>query len=209
MVFKNKEIAFDILGDDIIFPDEIAEKCGLFYKDASLKHLAKTIPSKETLQWCKENNYAVVAGPPESMGIIEMYSLNPDFFFGISNEGFRKNPFLKEDRVMTEWLMIYKEPVPNSTNARYWNEAIKLLLKEEQVPNAAKMTWFIMTFYEVRSIRLFERTYVRTSSVSSDNKRCIVGVNDEKGLDIDLCEDGDRRHYHIALAACRRLPEGK
>jgi hypothetical protein len=204
-VFKNEEVARMILGDDIVFPDETAEARGLSYTDAQLKHFADTMPSEEVLRWFKTNGYAIVAGPPSPMGLLEVRSLKSEHFYSKAGGWYEGHAFGNDDKAQTEWLAIRKEPVPNSFNQN-WNEQLRLLSKDEQVPNAGEMSWFITTFYEVRGVRLFEKVYVRTSSVPSGGYRVFVGDFDEGGLCVDYYWD-DVRYYSLGLAASRKIPE--
>src|SRR3989344_2643603 len=202
MVFKNEEIARLILGDDIVFPDEVAESRGLSYTDAQLKHFAEMMPSEEVLRWCKTNGYAIVAGPPSPMGLLEVRTFKSEHFYSKGGGWYGGgHAFGNGDRAETEWLAIRKEPVPNSLN-QSWSEQLRLLSKDEQVPNTGEMSWFIPPFCEVRGVWLFEEVYVRTSSVTSDGYRVLVGLFDEDGLRVDGCWGGGRGCY-IGLAASR------
>lgn len=64
--FKNKKIAREILGNDIIFPDEITEVRGLSYSEEQLKQLDQMFPTEDMLRWCRYNNYAVMPAPPSA-----------------------------------------------------------------------------------------------------------------------------------------------
>ena len=203
-VFKNEEVARLILGDDIIFPDEIAEVRGLSYADADLKHFADTMPSEEALRWCKTNGYAVVAGPPSPMGLLEVRSLKPDHFYSKTGGWYEGHAFGHGDKAKTEWLAIRKELVPNSVNQN-WNEQLRLLSKDEQVPKAGEMSWFITTFYEVRGVRLFEKVYVRTSSVASGGDRVGVGRFGGSGVSVNDYWGVPRYYFSIGLAASRKF----
>ena len=85
------------------------------------------------------------------------------------------------DKTSFGWLAIKKTPVSNSTNKK-WDEQSKLLSALEHIPNAAEMSWFITTYFEVRGIRLFESVYVRTSSLDSGGFSVHVGHFDSMGL---------------------------
>ena len=207
---KNEEIARLILGDDIVFPDEIAEVRGLYYTDAQLKYFADTMTSEEALRWCKANGYAIVAGPPSPMGLLEVRSLKPEYFplYPKSSRCYEGCSFSNDDKAQTEWLAIRKDPVPKSFHQN-WNEQLLRLLPDEQVPNAGEMSWFITTFYEVRGVQLFEEVYVRTSSVSSVGYHVAVGYfdKDRGGLDIIDCRDASRYCCTSGLAASRKFPK--
>jgi hypothetical protein len=71
------------------------------------------------------------------------------------------------------------------------------------VPNAAEMSWFITTYFEVRGVRLFENVYVRTSSLGSDGSRVDVGRFDSDGLGVYFYW-GDGRSVSIGLSAARK-----
>lgn len=169
-----EEVARMILGEDIIFPNEITKAWGLSYADADLRRFMETIPSIEALRWCKVNGYAVVAGPPTPMGLLEVRSLKPDHFYSENGGWYEKYTFSSYDKAESKWLAIRKKSVPSSLDKK-WNYQLRLLTKDEQIPNAGEMGWFITTFFEVRSIRLFEQIYVRTSSVALNNGCVIVG----------------------------------
>jgi hypothetical protein len=71
------------------------------------------------------------------------------------------------------------------------------------VPNAAEMSWFITTYFEVRGIRLFESIYVRTSSLDSGGYRVYVGDFVSEGLGVDGWGDDDR-DGNVGLSAGRK-----
>ncbi len=184
-ILNDKEaVARLILGDDIIFPSEISKVRKVQYTDAQLKYFFETIPDQEVLHWCKANQYAIIAGPPFPMGVLKIRSLKPELFFSKKNGWYEKEQYIfsRKDKVGTKWIIIKKVPVPNSTN-KNWHEQLFLLLKKERVPNAAEMCWFITTFYEVNRIKLFDKEiYVRTSSVTFEGMRVLVGPFSSDGL---------------------------
>jgi hypothetical protein len=71
------------------------------------------------------------------------------------------------------------------------------------VPNAAEMSWFITTYFEVRGIRLFESIYVRTSNLDSDGDRVSVGGFDSKGLLVNNW-GGGHRQGDLGLSGVRK-----
>lgn len=201
---ENEKVARMILGDDIVFPDEIAEARGLSYTDADLKHFAETMPSEEALRWCKANGYVVVAGPPSPMGLLEVRSLKPNYFYPkTGEEWYEWDAFLHDDKAKTEWLSIRKAPVPNSVNLK-WDDQLRLLSKDEKLPNAGEISWFITTFYAVRHVWLFKRVYVRTSSCTSDFSQ--IDVGDLGGNKLHVREHWeDYRLYRIVVAPSRKF----
>ena len=187
--------AHDILGDDFISPQEVAEARGVSYTETQLASLASTLPSKEVLQWARDNGFAVVAGPPRDTNLLDIHKLNTDLFYSKNDPWFanKRQKFARSDTVGTTWLVVRKDPVPNSTS-RTWGEQQELLSDVEYTPNVAEAVWFFTTYAAVRGIRLVPNVnvYVRTSSVSSDGGRVAVGSFDGQGLDVDDYWDGYR-----------------
>ncbi len=203
VIFKNEDIARKILGDDIIFPDEIAEACGLSYSEEQLKRLADVLPSEDVLRWCKANNYVVAACPPKPMSLLEVRSLKPDIFYSKSGGWYVDQEFAQEDKTSFGWLAIRKDIVPKS-QSKNWDEQLRLLAGEELVPNAGEFAWFITTYYEVRGVRLFERIYARTSSVDSGGDRVYVGNFDSEGLGVNDDWDDSRSDY-LGVSSARKF----
>lgn len=179
-------LARSILGDDFVTPEEIAKaRPDVTYTAEQIAQLSDSIPSADVLKWCKDNGYAVVAGTPSPMSLLDVRSAKSGHFYS-KTEGWyadAKQKFSRADKVSLGWLMIRKTPVPNSTN-KNWDEQSALLAKVEYVPNAAEMSWFITVFYDVRGVRLFEGVYVRTSSLDSGGDRVDVGGFGAKGLSV-------------------------
>lgn len=186
-----------ILGDNVIFPDEIAKACGLQYTKDQLRHFAETLPSKEVLRILKANNFALVAGPPSPMSLLDILEIESEDLSFSEMDGWHKRwfeedqKFAKNDKTPTEWLAIRKEPVPGSMK-RNWNEQLDLIKAKERVPNASEMSWFLTIFFKVRvGVRLFKLVRVRTLSVDSDGDQIYIGYG-SNGLSVDGDWSGDR-----------------
>jgi hypothetical protein len=202
-IFEGADRARLILGDDFIFPDEIAEARGLSYVEDQIRQLADTIPSEDILRWLKENNFCLLPGPPQPMSLLDVRSLESKLFYSESGGWYIDQKFAKNDKANCEWLAIRKDPVSNSTH-KTWEEQLTLLSKEERVPNAGEMSWFITTYYKVRNVRLFESIYVRTSSVDSGGDHVNLGDFDDEGLGVN-CWYGCSRDDDIGLASARKF----
>lgn len=202
-IFKNEDAARLILGDDIVFPDEIAEARGLSYSEDQLRHFAETLPSEEMLSTLRANNFALVAGPPQPMSLIDVRQTESGLFYSKTGGWYEGQKFARDDKAPTDWLAIRKEPVPGSTN-RNWSDQLGLIKAEERVPNAGEMCWFVTTFFKVRGVRLFGSVYVRTSSVDSFGRRVYVGFFVSVGLDISSYWD-DCHNVYIGVASARKF----
>lgn len=199
---SHKDVARAILGEDIIFPDEIAEARGLSYSEEQLKRLVDMFPSEEVLYWCKANNYALMACPSEPLSLLEVRSLKPDLFYSRSGGWYPEQNFAKNDKTVFGWPAIRKNIVPKSTS-RSWKDQLCLLAGEERVPNTGEFAWFITTYYEVRGVWLFEHIYARTSSVDSGGGRVGVGGSIPEGLHVSDYWDGSR-YGILGVSSARR-----
>lgn len=200
VVFPNEELAREVLGDDIIFPDEIAESRGLSYTKEQLQHFADTMPSEEVLRW-KGPDYAIVAGSPKPMGLLKVRELEPELFSPQVNAWYDNQDFAKYDRVMPGWLVFKKEPVRDS-QGRSWDEQLKLVPDHLRVPNAAEFAWIITSYYEVRGKDLFKGLYMRTSSVDSAGHHVIFEPFSPDGLRVPRRDEV--RYTHVGLAVVRK-----
>ncbi len=177
-------LARPILGGDFVTPEEImTARPGVIYSDVQIAQLAEAIPSEEDLRWCKANGYAVMAAPPGCLSLLSIRMLKDSIFYSKTGGWYadKQQKFAYTDKTTFGWLAIRKTEVPKS-RSKNWDEQSALISNVEYVPNAAEMSWFITTFFEVRGVRLFEKVYVRTSSLDSGGGRVVVGGFDAKGL---------------------------
>lgn len=149
-IFKKEDAARLILGEDILFPDEVVEVRGLSYSEEQLKQLAAMLPSEEVFRSLGKSNYALMPAPPIPMSFLDVCEMK----FDISGKWYADENFAMNDKTIFGWLAICKDIVPKSMG-KNWKEQCRLLGSEERVPNAAEFAWFITTYYEVRDVKLF------------------------------------------------------
>lgn len=196
-------LAQSILGADFITPEEVTKaRSSIVYTDDQITALAENLPTEDVLKWCKENGYAVMPAPPTAMSTLDVREIQSAHFYSKTGSWYSDQKFARDDKTSFGWLAIKKTPVANSTS-KNWNEQNKLLSALEKVPNAAEMSWFSTTYFEVRGIRLFEGVYVRTSSLVSGGLRVYVGYFDSDGLGVSGWYD-DCRHGNLGLSAARK-----
>ncbi len=196
-------LAQSILGADFITPEEVTKARGaIVYTGEETQKLAESLPPQDVLKWCKENGYAVMPAPPRACSTLDVREIQSAHFYSKTGGWYADQKFAREDKTSFGWLLIKKTPVPNSTS-KTWNEQNKLLSALEKVPNAAEMSWFITTYFEVRGVRLFEGVYVRTSSLDSGGYRVSVGSFVSDGLYVSVSWD-DFRGGNIGLSAARK-----
>ncbi|KKT32630.1 MAG: hypothetical protein UW19_C0018G0052 [Candidatus Moranbacteria bacterium GW2011_GWF2_44_10] len=193
-----------ILGQDFITPEEIAIARKLTYGDDVLQYFTETLPSEEVLQWLRDNGFVLIAGPPSPMSLLEVRDLNAQLLYTKSGGWYAeaKQKFSRDDKVVSEWLMLRKGVVPKSTS-KTWDEQQKLLSEAECVPNAPETTWGETTYKKVRNTWLFSNIYARTSSVVSVGYRVYVGYSANGGVLVNGYWDDDRYDF-LGLASARK-----
>lgn len=196
-------LAQSILGTDFITPEEVTKaRSNVVYTGDQITALAESLPSEDVLKWCKDNGYAVMPAPPRACSMLDVREIQSAHFYSKTGGWYFDQKFAREDKTSFGWLMIKKAPVQNSTS-KTWDEQGKLLSALERVPNAAEMSWFITTYFEVRGVRLFESIYVRTSSIDSGGDRVRVGSFDAEGPSVDSWFDG-YRDGDIGVSSARK-----
>lgn len=183
-----------ILGDDFISHEDVANAYGFHYSDEQVKAFADTLPDEKTLQWLRSNGYMLVATPPTDTNLLQVRDLDNQLFYSKSEGWYAedKEKFARDDVVKAgEWLMVRKEPYPDSRR-KNWGEQKNLLTEVEHVPNAPEVSYAVTAYYKVRGVYLLKGVYVRTSSVDAGGDRVFVGYFDADGLDVDDCWDGHR-----------------
>jgi len=113
--------------------------------------------------------------------------------------------FFAEDRGEVAWQLVCKTPVDNSLS-KDWPEQQALISKDDEVPSAQVMVYTIIGHFFAIGERLFEKVYVRTSSIASGGSRVNVGSFDRSGLDIRSNLDGGR-YGNVGLASSMKVPE--
>ncbi len=229
--FSDKyELVRTILGKDFISPEDVMNsRKGITYTDEQLAYFRKTVPAQEIIEWGRDNNHILVAGPNHPMSLIDIRNLNKDDFYPSleAHEAFNwwyteeRQKFAQNDTVKVVWYMVNKKTVPGSVY-RSWNNQIALLSDFEFVPNAAELVWAITSHKAVRGTYLFSdicspyKSVIRTSSVDSINSAvhlcaCKGGIDlNSTGGDInnivDIIEDDNSySDRFIQLSSARKL----
>lgn len=199
------ELVRTILGKGFISPEDVMNsRKGITYTDEQLSQFGETVPAQEILEWCRDNNIMLVAGPNRPMSLLEIRIMKNGYFY--SKEGVwyaeQKQKFSQNDKVETKWYMIRKDIVPESTS-KNWDEQHALISEIETVPNAPEFVWAITTYKAVRGIYLFGGIYARTSSLYSDGHHVSVGDFDDEGLGVSAYW-GSFRDSDLGLSVARK-----
>jgi len=200
------KLAYKILGEDFIPPEEIMrsrKRKGVIYTDEQLTQFKKTVPTREALEWCLNNNYMLVAGPNRPMSLLEIRAIRNGYIFPRNGGRDANQKFFQKDKVKTKWYMIRKNPVPESTS-KSWKRQQNLLSDAETVPNVAEFAWAVTTYKAVRDTYLFGEIYVRTSSTDSDGDRVSAGHFINEDLFIGSHWDSYYNDNRLALSSARK-----
>jgi len=192
-----------ILGKDFISAKEISHARGVSYSDEQLKTFTETLPSESVLTWLRDNGCTLVAGPPNPMSLLDIWTIKPKYFYAKSGGWYQDDSqkFSRNDKVATAWLGLCKALVPNSTNKK-WDEQSVLLTEVERVPNAAEFAWGVTSYKAVRGAYLFKGMYARTSSVSLGGSRVDLGGFGQFGLGVNGYWD-DNCSNELGVASAR------
>lgn len=193
-----------ILAGDFLTPEQVSAACrSITYSTEQIETLKRKLPPVAVFEWAKDNGCVVMPPPPFSMCFLEIRQIRPIYFARKREEWYVNQRAFHEEETSFKWMIMKKEPVRDSEE-RTWFDQINLLSSVELVPSAVEFSWFITTYFDVFGIRLFKRTYVRTSSGDATIGRIYVGGFDSEGLNIDYVYDSDR-HDNVGLCASRRL----
>ncbi len=159
----SSDFARRFLGKDFLHPREIASARGLEYSDAQVAELECTIPNGETLEWIRDNNHMLVAGPPRAMEFNDVWLLDGTHFSEDGKEYASSEGIFRHEKVTCGWLVIRKGPVLGSVY-KTWPDQKKLLTEGEYVPNDAELVWAATTYRVVRGVSPLMDISLRVSS---------------------------------------------
>ena len=202
---EGEDLARLILGDDYLSPEDVAKAYGWSYTDDQLENFTETLPDMEMVMWLRSNGYMLVAGPVVDSNLLQVRDFDNKVFYSKSEGWYAKDKekFARNNVVKAgEWLMVRKEPYPNSRSKK-WDEQTVLLTDVEHVPNAPEMAYAVTAYFKVRGIYLLKGVYVRTSSVDADGRRVIVGRFGSGGLGVGgYCDDS--RSDSVGVGSSRK-----
>jgi len=211
---ENYELARTILGNDFITPEEVMKSCReITYTKEQLAIFRRTIPGQEILEWCRDNNYLLIAGPSWVMSLNSIEEMIGGFR-NVQPSYITGRP---RSKVKTKWYMIRKDIVPGSVSKNL-EEQVALISGDDFVPNDAELAWVMRIFKEVRGICLFDKIVVRTISngIDQDYRDKTAIGSSRNGLVVVIYRAGDEHfgfsdtagYEELGLSVARKWPEG-
>jgi len=194
----SQKSAREIMSKNFFGIEEAIKYYGVNPTSQQRSALAEIPFSEAVLQECKDTHILIAIFP---VSVLDIRGKVQDKKLFYSQDWYNKESFAKE-RKEIGWQLIRKEPVANSTS-KNWEEQQALLNENEEVPSAQVMIYTIIGHFLNTGERLFEKIYVRTSSVGSDGFRVLVGGFDSDGLAVFVCWGGDR-HVSLGVASARK-----
>lgn len=190
--------AREIMGRNFFGVEEAVKHFGVNPSRQQLVSLSEIPFSEAVLEESKDTHVLVAVFP---LSILEIRGkVDSKLFYDQS--WYNKEPFAK-DRGEVTWQLVRKTPVDDSTS-KNWQEQQALIGKDDEVPTAQVMVYAIIGHHLATGERLFEKFYVRTSSVYSDGNRVDVGYFGAEGLDVDDLW-GDRRGGYLGVSSARKF----
>jgi len=193
--------AREIMGKNFFGVEEAIKHFGVNPSRQQLAALSEIPFSEAVLEQSKDTHVLVAVFP---LSILEVRGkVERKLFYSHEDAWHNKQSFAKERGEVT-WQLVRKTPVDNSTS-KNWQEQQALLSKEDEVPTAQVMVYTIIGHYLATGERLFERIYVRTSSVDSDGYRVYVGYFDSGGLVVNFDWDDRRGGGPLGVSSARKF----
>jgi hypothetical protein len=192
--------AREIMGKNFFGVEEAQKHFGVNPTRQQLAALSE-IPFSESVLEQSKNTHVLVAVFP--LSILEIRGkVEHKLFYSHENAWYDKQSFAKERGEIT-WQLVRKDPV-NDSISKNWQEQQSLIGKDDEVPSAQVMVYTIIGHYLATGERLFENTYVSTSSMDSVGDRVGVGYFGSRGLGVGGSWD-DSRYDGLGVSSARKF----
>jgi hypothetical protein len=191
--------AREIMGRNMFGIEEAIKHFGVNPSRQQLAVLAEVPFTEAVLEACKDTHVLVAVFPISVLDVRGKAERN--LFCSHEDAWYNEQAFAK-DRGETQWKLVRKTPVDNSTS-KTWDEQQALLGKDDETPMAQVMAYTIIGHYLNTEERLFKNVYVRCSDVVSGGLRVHVGYFVSHGLYVNVCWD-DCRSSYIGLSSARK-----
>ena len=183
--------AREIMGRDMFGVEEAIKHFGVNPAKQQAAALSEIPFSEATLEESKETHVLAAVFPLSILEIRGKAAADQRLFY--DQDWYNKESFAKE-KGETEWKLVRKTPVANSTS-KTWDEQQALLADNEETPTAQVVVYAIIGHFLATGERLFENIYIRCSNLDSDGVRVRVGRFDQGGLSIYYRWVDDRNDF--------------
>mgnify|MGYP001565127620 CR=1 len=193
--------AREIMGQNFFGVEEAMKHFGVKPTPAQLSILSEIPFAEATLEACRDTHVLAAVFQLSILEICGKIATQARRLF-YDQDWYYRQAFAKE-KGETEWKLVRKTPVVNSTS-KTWSEQQALLQGNEETPTARAMVYTIIGHFLSTAERLFEKIYVRCSGVDSDGYRVYVGYFCSGGLRVYGYFWGDSRDDAFGVSAARK-----
>lgn len=186
----NENAAVRIMGDDIIFPDEIAHALGLKYDDQTYGMLSDSMPGLQQLRICKDKQMLVLPGPPGALDLVGIGNHASSRKIKVAGRrcGKKAVDISSSDDIFGGWYAVRKAELPGSLMTS-WSQRTEYVIRNcGYIPTAAEVTWAILAYYLVQGEWLFPIHSVWTASESRNKGQFAVGASPGFGIVVEEME---------------------
>ena len=190
--------AREIMGMNMFGVEEAVKYFDVNPSKAQLAALSEIPFSEAVLEQCKNTHVLVAVFPLSILDIRRKANVRKLFY----DQSWYNGESFAKSRDKIGWQLVRKTPVDNST-LKNWDEQQALISQEDETPTVQVLAYTIIGHFLATGERLFERIYVRTSSVDSDGSRVNLGDFDAAGLKVCYGWDGPRFDV-LAVSSARK-----
>jgi hypothetical protein len=193
-------MAHEIMGKYFFGVEDAVQYFGIKPGKAQLSALEEVPFTAAQLREVRDTHVLVAVFP---ISILEIRARVKRRLFCRHEDAWYNDQAFAKDEGKASWQLVRKTPVANSLS-KDWQKQQAFIGKKDEVPSAQVVIYTIIGHQLSTRERLFEKVYVRSSSVDSDGGRVVVGRFDSMGLDVDGYWDGYLR-CDLGVSSARKV----
>lgn len=191
--------ACNLMDANYIGIPEACKRLKITLTEEQLQSLEEIPFSEDVLRECKDTHVLVA---DFGLSILEVRKRVKDELFYSHEDAWCNSEQFAGETSKPCWRLIRKDMVSRSTR-KTWQEQQELLDETEEVPSAREMAYTISLNYLSTGERMFENTYVRTSTVRASGRHVDVGGFGRDVLGVGSDWD-DVCHAALGVASSRK-----
>jgi len=192
-VGTTQDRAFKIMGPSFFGVADAIQHFQVIPSPHKLDDLSRIPFSERTLEECRDTHVLLAVFPLSINQIRNRVAAKHGHLFSDS-QWYQDQPFAT-DRGKTEWQLVRRTPVPNSTGALTWQERVALLGRREEVPKARVVVYMMAAFYLLTGDSLFRNVRVYCADMRTEDSHIDIGGIDPGKIQGDC---------HRGLASARK-----
>jgi hypothetical protein len=206
----------EIMGDDFIFPGESNEHFFEWYTRTQHRMFKQAFPTKRKVEWLKNNNYMLIAGPPHTFTVYDLQKYFQAKEIGeleirtkAARSGYDEFNIVA-NIVQCGWYEIKKTEFLGS-RGRSWDDCVKELrdafprskyVQECEIPNIAEAIWAFTIYKKARGVNLLPKGFSLMTSTTINNREHVCLSFDSKGNPVVTSIPSDQKNDKVGIAVC-------